>query len=404
MTDSNFATVSDDSIVKVYNGFFQEIPKGWDTFTESTKDFFATLVENIAENNECLTDLYQGLLVRSYMVYDIRTLMSSAPLQIQQGLHPSRVLKIWMDKESGLVATGTLLSLPTVGILSNGELVLLAGNHRIAALAVPLLNAGAETDHVLSQNLQVEQVSVDMDALAKRTGLKPGEELAKFADKLLWSLWLASNQTRSVSAAEIKDASVFRTGINPLDREQLIEAVYTSPKKLTMTQALRFTACQALYDDGTYPASIMPCTFEGDTWNNGVDYSISLTTLDSLATRFISVLRGFSETVSRGASVVNVKLYSKDIQNPELFEQLSEYFYTNLGYCINEVMNRKAVDGTTDSNVARSTSAIGQFMAESYATDYQPDNDPRIERGKPSNRSGKVVKTALGLTGLNLAL
>lgn len=389
--------VSDASIIEMYSRFFtsDKVTAKFRAFADSTAGYFGELVGQL-DDTDLFQSKYQSMVIRSEVTYTLRELMQAAPLQIQAGLDAARVQRIWEHRTTGLMSTGVLFRLPTVGVMSDGSINLLAGNHRIAAPTVMLLRAGADPDAVLNQNIAVEQFEIDREELGRRMGGKSAShpEVLAQADRLLWALWEADNDTRRMSAAEVKDADLLRSNVDLSDPDELLNGMFSSPKRLTLAQGMRYSTVKALKDGQDYPQGIAPFSLTGDTWNTDAAFSITTTTLDAISTAYFTGLGKVSEEIVKGDGVKVVKLYSKDLKNPEMFADFAQYFAENLGFAVNTVMNETT---EWEGNVAKNARRIGAFLAESYASDIDPVDDPRNVATKAPKAARSTAPKGLGL-------
>lgn len=385
----------------------QQAPsKTWIKFLEKTEGFFADLVEQVSDNPEYLMERFQSVIERTIVTYPVGQLMRNAPLQQQYGLDIKRIASIWTDSKIGIPKVGCLLEMPVVGVRPDGSLFLLGGNHKIAALVAPMLEAGLEPEMLDEIPIQVMQVSIDTEALSNYMGNPDKGAVYNMANELLLAMWYSNNQSRRVSSAEYNDAQAFKIDIDRNDPDAILEACFVDSdgvKLIDTNTCARYLVEYFLSQDtaNMLPKEEVPSGSFAYQFNiQGQPRTLTTKTLESITKAFLSSLGKISETKTTTNSKGEVKekniyYWKKDLQDADNFSGIVEWFANHIEYGINSYLQTLDASDEYRSNVARNSANIGNYLATKLDADSEPTIDPRkIE--KKSATKGKARKS-LGL-------
>lgn len=408
--------ITADELFDFYSSALGRLPEKFTEFLKSNATFFDSLRTAVENDDMYFVNRYQSMVRESSddtmdSLVTLGELMSSAPLQMQHGLDGGRIAKIWTDSNIGLSVIGTLLNPPEVARYYDGRLMLVGANHRIGAIVVTMVYAGIDAEALFNMKVRVREYVIDDNAVARIAGTNDANVIQETHDALVHALWVGSNSSRTVSAAELKDAESFKVGVDRYDSDSVVSATFTAKPRIDVSTAFRYLVANNLNLSGDLEqvpdselsmsqlAVYLPCI-------NG-KVQLTVTTLDNICKSFFSELGKIHEvktTVSRASGEpkeTKVNYWKPDMKTEDgvlrIVDAITEGQNPLMAKAIQQVYDSlKEKDDAMAANVARQYSAIGKALAALFDKSYTPIDDPRTRTA--TVKKSASPKKSLGLT------
>lgn len=404
-------------------------PQGW-LVSDPVTAWMSDKCESILEAPETgLIDNYQNFFDIAIETYTLGELAESAPLQLQNALQPRVVEKIWTDTRTGIAKTEQLLKPPVVSVGIDGQLTLIGGNHRIAAIILSFLASGHTLEEIQEVAIKCIEYTINIEAVTEAKTLydidgaiiaEPSDdEVAEDCKTLLLALWEADNGSRAVNSVERVGAQMYRAGIDRTDNQSIYEVLFP-PKGvkpgvtlkialfwLSLNHAANSAGLSALIDDN------------GDVINDPslVQAMFSVPSIDSVNAipltnkSFEGIMGGFFaglqtktivEVNGKGKEVKR-KLYALDFKDhviidAMLFNLFAPQEETNTDITLfEEAIDEYMKKEDSGNNIARNAVSIGRLLADKYHATFGPAIDIQDDV-KPTHKPvRKARKLGLGL-------
>lgn len=376
-----------------------------------------------ANGNEGIYTVLQSAVVNEIVSYSIGELIDIGALAMQRQLS-STALSNLLNGKTGFLTTGNhflLCELPRVTVRPDGTKELISGNHRIAAICK--LAEGVPQDVLMAQQLEVLQTSVDIEALQRSLSIDGAtmdvNAATKMATKFCDDLWLTANSSRSVTASEVADNNVFRSGFGK-SLDDIAKALHTS--SITSADAFRMALPiiaeeQIGTDEESLDASVVnadllvagyPVKFKADTFANlakSIYSALVKNTKEGVKTKkafikgghnAVTALANFLTSPSEYTSVQYVQSETETVtttdgkQVPSLVA-MDVYDVSLLQYAV-----ELALAEADSNNVARNVTKIAAKLAElpeviEYMAQYQEQPKELKSTVKTSNAATPAI-------------
>lgn len=403
-------------------------------FKETVQDFFNDFVNELSDDPDYFVNNFQNIFEVSLKDYSVSELIDASPLTMQNSLTPSRIEAIWKHSNTGLASIGQLLKHIVVAVKPDGSLMVVGGNHRLAAIALPfVLSDGLDKEEIsstfLNTNVRCLQYQIDYEELARdlqgndENGeiIEPTEqEIVDAANKLIVKLWEADNQSRQMKPAEIAGAKLYEYGIDRTNNDELLDALFNhkpgTAKLLNDTEGFVYIA-RNLFDandsldyvtDGDGNRVYDPNICARAVYIPAIDdqYAVSLTrvSFDTIIKSFYTALKSDAVvTITSKGTERAVKLWTKDVKDQDCFVKIVKDAVESgsgesplIAQAIDSYVNSLPEDSEYRNNVAKNATKIGKHMFDMYK---QAGAKPQYDVFEKADRTSapRRVKRTLGL-------
>lgn len=360
------------------------------TASEAYQTFCADLAEATDEDPRAFSEAMQDAVeYQSAQYYTLGELMGAAPLSQQRGLQASVLSKLIADPHTGIAVNPLLLRDPEVIVLPDGTLRLLGGNHRVALVYSMLITGGKSEDDALATQLRCIQCSVNLGVIKDKLTtydendepvLPADADVLKSAYRIAFLLWIASNQSRSMTATEIKDAASHASGVDRTSESAILDATFGDTPLINHADACRMLARlhvvrhqAVLTTESGAPIidpTVVPCQFTIG--------ALKLNTFEAIiASAYAAIMKVSQDVAKTNAKTGEVKshahkVWAKDGKDVRGLTRLADLLAANADTAISEHMGSLPDNDTYKGNVARNAAKIGAVLAELVDASFEP--------------------------------
>lgn len=437
MTTNNLSYYNQLTSLNWSKSFFDaENDKGF-LAQEATQEYFEEYTEALLEDPDWFVNNFQNLFTIEQTTYTIGELVAASPLTMQNSLSAKSIEAIWKDANIGFSETGQLLSNIQVGVKPDGSIIVLGGNHRLAAIILPFLitqdmsNPGV-VDAVQNISIRVDQYTVNREQVIEAltidddgTIIEPtNDTVDREINRHIVKLWNASNASRNMQKSEVSGAKLYERGIDRTSNNELIDAhFYREPgqaKLLSDTECFVWVARNTFNSNSeldyvvdhngnrVYDSSLMERSLFIPALSNEAQRELTATTFDNIMKGFYSALKADSVEVEKAnGKVAKKKIWADDLKDSDSFVRIIESVLSSDNPIIAQAIDNNIANYSPEKdgedpeyklNLSRRASKLGAYMYEyAKANGLEPQYDVTAKKEPAPKATRRSARRSTGL-------